>query len=155
MSEEDHPGGKIGEILFGILALGLPGILLILILVSGVGLLAGFALWSIVGLVSKWFVPLIFLVAGIIALYELAPRGTKLALVGVGVLIGSVVIGVVLYSGAFQGPQNSYNLLLSLAPNQSSTIVAPSASIFVWSGILIALALSAYGAHRLHLGLEE
>lgn len=156
MSDEEHPAGHIGELIMGIVALGIPGVLIILIVVSAGGLLAGFAIWSVVGLLSKFFVPLIFLVVGFVALYELSGKGTKLALVGVGVLLLSAVIGVVFYLGAFQGPQNTYNLLLSLAPNQTASIpIAPSASIFVWAAILIALGLSGYGVSKLHHNLEE
>jgi hypothetical protein len=152
---DSHIGGQIGELIMGIVALGVPGILLILILVSAGGLLAGFAIWSIIGLISKWFVPLIFLIAGAVSLYELAGRGTRLALVGVGIFLLFIVVGVLLYYGAFNGPANSYNLLLSLAPNQSPAPIEPSTSPYVWGGILIGVGLSGYGVHKLHHQLEE
>ncbi|MGI0081383.1 MAG: hypothetical protein ACRECH_17395 [Nitrososphaerales archaeon] len=80
------------------------------------GLFAGFAIYSVLNFLSQWMVPLIFAGAGVITLIELVPRGPKMALVGVGALGIFVFLGYFVWSGAFDGPGNTYSLFLSALP---------------------------------------
>ena len=110
-----------------IVALGTAGIPIVLIMFTVGGLLAGFAIWSVLNFLSQWMTPLLFAGAGAIALIELAPRGPKEALMGVVALGVFVFLGYFVWSGAFNGPSNTYSLFLSTLP--SSQAAAPSGSL--------------------------
>lgn len=120
-----------------IVALGAAGIPTLLILVTAGGLLAGFALWSVLGFLSQWMIPLIFVGAGIFAMFQLVPRGPKMALLGLGALVFFVLVGYIAWSGAFNGPANSYDVLLSLSPSSSGSISPAVSSYGIFFGALI------------------
>ena len=124
-----------------IAALGTLGIPILLLMFTVGGLVFGFALWSILNFLSQWMVPLIFFGAGVIALIELAPRGTNGMIAGVGALLFSVFFGYVLWSGALAGPTNTYSILLSVTGSPSSIAV----SDWVFVAIAIVLAVGGLG----------
>jgi hypothetical protein len=125
-----------------IAAIGTLGIPLVLVLTTVGGLLFGFALWSILGFLSRWMVPLIFAGVGLITLIELAHQGLLGMLIGSGVMLFTVFFGYALWSGAFSGPANTYNLLLSVSG--SSPPVAPIDSGIFATVIVLALLGLAY-----------
>ena len=122
-----------------IAALGTLGIPILLLMFTVGGLVFGFALWSILGFLSSWMIPLIFFGAGVIALIELAPRGLYGMLIGVGALLFAVFFGYVLWSGALSGPTNTYSILLSVTRSSSSIAVSG------WAFFIIAIILAVAG----------
>jgi len=94
-------------------------------------------------------IPLIFLGAGVIALIELVPRGPREALIGVGALTVFVFLGYFVWSGAFNGPANTYSVFLSMAPSSpSSTADLGGSAVFVFALIVAALT-AGYGIMKL------
>ncbi|MDG7000730.1 MAG: hypothetical protein JRN15_16680 [Nitrososphaerota archaeon] len=130
-----------------IAALGTLGIPILLLMFTVGGLVFGFTLWSILGFLSHWMIPLIFFGTGVIALIELAPRGPQEALMGVVAMIFTVLFGYVLWSGALNGPANTYSLLLSITGSRTSVAV-PDMAIFAIAVVLATLGL-------LYLGIRE
>ncbi len=122
-----------------IAALGTLGIPILLLMFTVGGLVFGFALWSILGFLSSWMIPLIFFGAGVIALIELAPHGLYGMLIGVGALLFAVFFGYVLWSGALAGPTNTYSILLSATGSSSSIAVSD------WAFFVIAVVLAVAG----------
>ena|SRR5487761_44540 len=111
-----------------------------LLLTFGIGaLLAGFALWSILNFLSQWFVPIIFTGAGVIALIELAPRGPKEALMGVVTLIIFIFGGYFVWSGAFNGPSNTYSLFLSTIPSSQPPPVSGGSLVGSLAWLIVAI----------------
>lgn len=136
------------DIAIVIVALGAAGIPLLLIGFTVGGLVFGFALWSILNFLGQWMIPLIFFGAGIVALIELVPRGTKMALAGVGFLALFVFLGYFAWSGAFNGPTNTYSLFYSVTPGAPSGPL-PMSSIVFGLAVTIGIVLSAYGGYKL------
>ncbi len=122
-----------------IAALGTLGIPILLLMFTVGGLVFGFALWSILGFLSQWMIPLIFFGTGIIALIELAPHGLYGMLIGVGALLFAVFFGYILWSGALAGPANTYSILLSVTGSSSSIAVSD------WAFFVIAIILAVVG----------
>lgn len=123
-----------------IAAIGTLGIPLVLVLTTVGALFFGFALWSILGFLSHWMVPLIFAGVGLIALIELVPHGPVGILAGVAVMLFTVFFGYAVWSGALNGPANTYNLLLSVKGG-SSGVSPVDSGVFVLVIILAILGL--------------
>jgi hypothetical protein len=121
-----------------IAALGTLGIPILLLLFTVGSLFAGFALWSILGFLSHWMVPLIFAGIAALILIEFAPRGPLEALIGVISSVFLILVGYVIWSGALSGPQNTYSLVLSVTG--SNAPVALPDTVMFWTAIILALA---------------
>ncbi len=130
-----------------IIALTAAGVPFLLIAFTVGGLLIGFTVWAVLNFLSQWFVPLIFVGAGLIAFIELISRGPKMVVVGIGVLILFTFGGYFIWSGAFNGPSNTYSLFLSAIPSSQPPPVSGGSlaeslgwlivAIIIGSGVLI------------------
>ena len=139
-----------------IAALGTIGIPALLIILTVGGLFAGFALWSILGFLSQWMVPLIFFGSGVVALLVLAPKGPRSAIIGVLTLGVFVILGVFIWSGAFSGPVNTYSVLLSFAPlpggGGGSISPSPVGSIVLFGAFVLGITGTMIGILKIHKG---
>ncbi len=124
-----------------IVALGTAGIPIVLIMFTVGGLLAGFAIYDLFSFLSQWFVPIVFVGAGLVAFIELVSRGPKMAVVGIGVLVLFTFGGYFLWSGAFAGPSNTYSLFLSAVPSSSGQVAATSSGSWTASFVFFIAAI--------------
>lgn len=159
MSDEGGHEPGIGSLVIGALGLGVPGILLILILIGGISIFAGLAIYSVITFITNWFILIISLIVGIVAVYELVPYGPKYALIGVSILVIAVITGFVMH-GILGDPSNSFNLLMSVAPSnlQQQNDVQPVAIPFVvyfGTMVVIAIGLVIYGTYRVGKYFDE
>ena len=122
-----------------IAALGTLGLPVLLLIFTVGSLFAGFALWSVLGFLSSWMVPLIFAGIAALILIEFAPRGPLEALIAVVIAVVFLLVGYVIWSGALKGPANTYSLLLSVAPGSQATSVALPVVAMFWGAIVLAV----------------
>lgn len=97
-----------------------------LILVAFGTLLGGFAIYSLVSFVSNWMWPLLFFGVGLLLMIELlkyAEDENKQWAAVAGIFAFIVPLFAIFFyeSGYLNGPTNSYNLLLSVAPGATIT----------------------------------